>query len=116
MRPSRAARILGAAVLAAVLWLALPGVRAVRADGPLVPELPAGPTCQASAPVADPSALARLRESLRRLQEREPGPGEPRVVVLDNAGYGYGAGGGDAIEALESELMRVRREQQQPQP
>jgi type II secretory pathway component HofQ len=76
----------GCVCLAAMLLLASPGVRVVRAADGEAATVPPGPVCTADAPPAAAAAAARPVQWIERRLPRSD-----RVVVLNRSGYNYDA-------------------------
>jgi hypothetical protein len=104
--------ILGILALLAAFVLALPGVKAVRAeDGPAPFASDDGPQCNPMAPEAE---VARGAASMQQLQAwmaaqsaAQGGPGAP--VVLNTRGYNYASGSDADRIAAEAERLRSAR-------
>jgi hypothetical protein len=79
----------GAMALAAMLLLASPGVKAVRAAGDEPASSPAEQCGAASAPSAD-ADLDRFLADLRREQRARDSAGDAEIVMLNGRGYNYG--------------------------
>jgi hypothetical protein len=103
-------KLTGVAVLALLVALSLPGVKAVRADGLSAPAAPAdAPMCRAEAPLADPAVIDDVARQLRLRAAAEGA--QPQLRVLNGRGYNYRpADGGVSLSALARELAVQRRE------
>jgi len=130
---TRASTLLGLALVVAALLLALPGVRAVRANDavpassasedaealrfadtvratPPVSEVPAAPSCgDGSDPHRSSAATVQnLAGEVERLRAAPQPAGAGEVVVLNNRGYNYRT----APSAEEVERLRATAEAQ----
>jgi hypothetical protein len=113
MRPwERLKAVVGLLAVAAMLLLASPGVRAVRAAGPQEPaaaqeQAQCGSTARAP---ADPEVQAFLAELRREQLERAiAGAGDSGIVVLNNRGYNYGPASGIELDAIRAEAAAAAR-------
>lgn len=98
----------GTLLFAAALALSLPGVEAVRAEGP-----PAdAPMCRADQPAVTESSLARLAQAVRMQaaaeSEAEAAAEGTRFVNLNTRGYNYDTGtvGMDAALVLREARLK----------
>ena len=83
---------IGGIALFATFLLALPGVKAVRAEDRSDPLASSdGPTCSQQGPEAKLDEASVTMEQLRAQIEAQLGPdADKRIVVLNNRGYNYG--------------------------
>jgi uncharacterized protein (DUF1501 family) len=110
--------LIGSGALLATFVLALPGVKAVRAEESGMPLAPAsaalagndGPTC------SQPSAEAQLAQSgaaMEQLRQQIAAQLDPnsdgQIVMLNNRGYNYGSA--NPLERATIDLERLRAEQ-----
>lgn len=102
---------IGTAALLATFLLALPGVKAVRAEDRADPLASGdGPTCSQSVPEASLSQASVTMEQLRAQIAAQLGPGaDPRIVVLNNRGYNYGSANALDRGALDLERLKAER-------
>jgi hypothetical protein len=104
--------VVGLLAVAAMLLLASPGVRAVRAAGPqesAAPQERAQCGSTARAP-ADPEVQAFLAELRRGQLERAlAGADDSGIVVLNNRGYNYGSPSGIELDAIRAEAAAAPR-------
>jgi hypothetical protein len=103
-------KLAGVAVVAVLVALSFPGVKAVRADALSTPAASAdGPMCRAGAPLADPAVIDDVARTIR-LQAAAQGA-QPQLRVLNGRGYSYRpADGGVSLSALAREIAVQRRE------
>jgi hypothetical protein len=103
--------LVGSCALLATFVLALPGVKAVRAeqDGmPLVSN--DGPTCSQPAPEAQLAQSSAALEVIRQQIAAQFGPGaNDQIVVLNNRGYNYGPASSLERSAIDLERLRAER-------
>lgn len=103
--------LIGSLALLATFLLALPGVKAVRAE-----ERGAsfagndGPTCNQQDPEAD---LAHAEVALEQIREQIAAQIDPaaagEIVVLNNRGYNYATGSSLERATLDLERLRLER-------
>jgi hypothetical protein len=96
---------MGWTAVAVFLLLASPGVTiapVASADAP-VSEAPAGPTCQAKAPIGANAQMAAMMEEIRR--HNESAPPEQQVHMLNGRGYNYG---GQSLPDLDRVIAEGR--------
>jgi len=104
----------GIVVVALLVAVSLPGVKAVRADALSAPAAAAdGPMCRANAPLADPAVIDDVARQLR-LQAAAQGA-QPQLRVLNGRGYNYRpANRGVDLSALAREIATQRRQGHPP--
>jgi len=102
----------GSLALLATFVLALPGVKAVRAEERRIPLASNdGPTCSEQGPEADVAQAGVALEQIRNQIAAQIDPASAgRIVVLNNRGYNYGSG--NSLERASIDLERLRAEQQ----
>jgi hypothetical protein len=113
-RPLDFGSIVGILALLASFVLALPGVKAVRAEDSQAPLVSGdGPQCHSVAPEAQ---VAQGAASMQQLQARlaaqiaaQGGPGEGTPVILNTRGYNYAPGSDTDRIAAEAERVRSER-------
>lgn len=98
----------GAMALAAMLLLASPGVKAVRAAGDETASSPAEQCGAASAPTAD-ADLHRFLADLRREQRARGGAGDDEIVMLNGRGYNYGPPPRIGLDPLRAKAAETRQ-------
>ena len=103
--------LIGSAALLATFVLALPGVKAVRAEGSGLPLASNdGPTCSQQGPEAGLAQSGVAMEQLRQQIAAQIGPdADSRIIVLNNRGYNYGPA--SSLERATVDLERLRAEQ-----
>jgi hypothetical protein len=92
MRSFNVRTLTGTCALLATFVLALPGVKAVRAEGGEAPLASKdGPTCNQQGPEAEVAQSGVAMEQIRQQIAAQLGPdADSRIVVLNNRGYNYG--------------------------
>jgi hypothetical protein len=103
----------GLLALLVTFVLALPGVKAVRAEDQRAGASSSdGPQCSSTAPEAE---VAADGASMQQLQERivaqiaaQGGAGEDTPILLNNRGYNYGAG--HDLDRIAADAVRLRSE------
>jgi len=104
-------KLAGIVVVALLVAVSLPGVKAVRADAPSAAS--DGPMCRANAPLADPAVIDDVARQLR-LQAAAQGA-QPQLRVLNGRGYNYRpANRGVDLSALAREIATQRRQGHPP--
>ena len=98
--------VAGALAVAAMLLLASPGVKAVRAAGDETASSEAGQCGAAAVPTAD-GELEGFLADLRREQQARLVAGETGIVMLNGRGYNYGPPPRIEIDLLRAEAARV---------
>ena len=103
--------LVGSLALLATFVLALPGVKAVRAEERRVPLASNdGPTCSQEGPEADLAQAGPALEQIRNQIAAQIDPASAgQIIVLNNRGYNYGSG--NSLERASSDLERLRAEQ-----
>jgi hypothetical protein len=103
--------MVGSLALLATFVLALPGVKAVRADEPHAPLASNdGPTCNQQGPEADLENAAPALEQIRKQIAAQMDPSAAdRIIVLNNRGYNYATG--SQLDRETIDLERLRAEQ-----
>ena len=101
--------LVGSLALLATFVLALPGVKAVRADDHGTPLASSdGPTCSAPGPEARlanaDAALEQIRRQVAAQVDPAAGGG---IIVLNNRGYNYGPANSLDRAALDLERLRA---------
>ena len=107
-------RTCGLLALLAAFVLALPGVKAVRAEDRQTPLASSdGPQCNSESPEADITQAGATMEQLQaRLLEQiaaQGGSGEGAPILLNNRGYNYGPGRDLDRIAADAERLRSQR-------
>ncbi len=100
----------GSCALLATFVLALPGVKAVRAEDLRRPLASSdGPSCNPRGPEAD---LAQSRSALEQIRQQIAAQIDPasagEIIVLNNRGYNYGPG--NSLDRATLDLERLRAE------
>ena len=103
--------LIGSAALLATFVLALPGVKAVRAEGSGMPLAAGdGPTCSQPSPDAQIAQSGVAMDQLRQQIAAQLGPdADGQIVMLNNRGYNYGPA--NSLERAAIDLERLRAEQ-----
>ncbi len=103
--------MVGSLALLATFVLALPGVKAVRADEPNKPLASNdGPTCNQQGPEADLAQAGPALEQIRKQIAAQMDPADAgRIIVLNNRGYNYATG--SQLDRETIDLERLRAEQ-----
>ena len=104
----------GILALLVTFLLALPGVKAVRAEDRRAPLASSdGPQCNPAAPEHE---VAQAGATMQELQARiasqiaaQGGTGENMPILLNNRGYNYGPG--NDPERIAADALRIRSEQ-----
>ena len=101
--------LIGGGALLATFVLALPGVKAVRAEGSGTPLASGdGPTCSQSSPEAELAQAGAVTQPLRQQIVLQIGPAaDGQVVMLNNRGYNYGPGDSPDRETVDRERPRA---------
>ena len=102
--------LVGSLALLATFVLALPGVKAVRAEDRRIPLASNdGPTCNQQGPEAEVADAGVALEQIRRQIAAQIDPAVAgQIVVLNNRGYNYGSG--NSLERTSIDLERLRAE------
>jgi len=107
-------RTCGLLALLATFVLALPGVKAVRAEDRRTPLASSdGPQCHPADPEAE---VVQTGATMQQLQARivaqiaaQGGSGEGAPILLNNRGYNYGSGNDADRIAADAERLRSQR-------
>ena len=101
---------IGGIALFATFLLALPGVKAVRAEDRSDPFATSdGPACSQPGPEAALASSGVAMEQLRAQIEAQLGPdADSRIIVLNNRGYNYGPS--NSLERASLGLERLNAE------
>ena len=102
--------LVGSLALLATFVLALPGVKAVRADEQKLPLASNdGPSCSQQGPEAAFEQSGPAMEQIRNQVAAQIDPAASgRIIVLNNRGYNYASG--SALDRTTIDLERLRAE------
>ena len=103
--------LVGSLALLATFVLALPGVKAVRAEERRTPVASNdGPTCNQQGPEAEVANAGEALEQIRNQIAAQIDPSASgRIIVLNNRGYNYASG--SPLDRTAIDLERLRSEQ-----
>jgi len=103
--------LVGSLALLATFVLALPGVKAVRAEDQRPPLASNdGPSCSQQGPEADLEQAGPALEQIRKQVAAQIDPAASgRIIVLNNRGYNYASG--SSLDRTTIDLERLRAEQ-----
>lgn len=103
--------LIGSGALLATFVLAIPGVKAVRAEGSGMPLASTdGPTCSQQGPEGELAQSGVAMEQILQQIAAQIGPdADSEIIVLNNRGYNYGPA--SSLERATGDLERLRAEQ-----